>query len=400
MEAMRKSLESSWDDTVMGVVPTDPESAAEAAAESIEKAFSDNRNVVVVNLGLPSYDITQGVESYDEALAVEFCVSLTSAIEDRGCVRRGGSAILVRDERVRRGIERVLDARERRRSGGERRRKEAAEEEAMEEVSLPAEGKDDDDDDEEDGGDDVDAFRKKLMSTWDASSSPPSSSDDAPKPSAAAAAAAGETPSPSLPRESKRPRTKKATEATNDGPYRLGSLLGDADIPAVGPSKFDAVLKAVSQNAVPDPDAEDVLLILSAQSPEELIAVRSLVAKYGQTKKIVLVNCRLDPKPTELKDAVTAYAVRPFLAMPKGTNAAGAGADQGNNQPQPTPTKIVVLKRYPSDWELYVDPSGGGEKFQLVDEISDARVYGNPSGPDEGWIKSVTAEFMRRRYGR
>ena len=53
-----------------------------------------------------------------------------------------------------------------------------------------------------------------------------------------------------------------------------------------GPDMFDKVIKAVSANGQPKED-EDTIIIMSANSEEETIGIRALVAKYQKSKTIV-----------------------------------------------------------------------------------------------------------------
>jgi hypothetical protein len=50
------------------------------------------QSLFFVDLLLPSYDITQGPNMYDDVLDVKFCIALPKALEDK-------TSILVRDER-------------------------------------------------------------------------------------------------------------------------------------------------------------------------------------------------------------------------------------------------------------------------------------------------------------
>jgi hypothetical protein len=67
---------------------------------------------------------------------------------------------------------------------------------------------------------------------------------------------------------------------------------------------MENVAEALRANALLEEEEEN-LIILSAISREEMIAVRILAAKYANQKSIVLVNCKLDPLPRELLGAQT-----------------------------------------------------------------------------------------------
>ena len=89
-DAMRNMLESSWDATKMGRVPMDATEGAEEAATAVLAAIDQGVEIFLIDLLLPSYDITQGSNLYDEVLGVEYCIALAELME-------GKTSILVRD---------------------------------------------------------------------------------------------------------------------------------------------------------------------------------------------------------------------------------------------------------------------------------------------------------------
>ena len=388
LDDMRRLLEASWNSDTMGAVPTNPEAAADAAATSLRSAMNNGESLFFVDLLLPSYDITQGSNIYDDVLAVEFCIALSKALEEKSC-------ILVRDEKTRNTVGRVLEARQRNRL-----------EKDEEEVMGDDHDEDDDDDDEEEEEDepedfadldsatpsstkagatlpqtdDVDAFREQLMAKWDdldAVSEKPDKSKN-----------------PDVPPEAKntsKPPAKTAAELVAPGFYRLASLFGDTKI-STGADMMDQVIKAVAANGQPIDD-EDTIIILSAVQKDEMIAVRSLAAKYKGKKNIVLVNCQLDPIPRELIRANTVYSILPLVAKPVVSEQNFFGS--GNPQEDKAPPKIVVLRRYPKDWEVFVDADGNG--FELVD-IAKASQVGK-KGPPMEWIARCIKRHMESKLG-
>ena len=158
--AMRSMLESSWDGEVMGVVPSNSEKAAEAASESVADALGRNRNILMIDLRLPSYDITEGPKCYDLCAACDFCGALSDNLRRRKLIRK--SLILVRNEKERGEIDRATSQRDGR--------------------TINSAGEEDDDDDIgeddeewetttigelEEEGSEVDDFRRKLMASWE-----------------------------------------------------------------------------------------------------------------------------------------------------------------------------------------------------------------------------------------
>lgn len=347
-DSVRRMLEVSWNTSKMGRVPADPEAAAEEAYSSILQAAGrtksadgdsieeedDMTGVFFVDLLLPAYDISQVVEGtklYDEVTAVEYCIALADCF-------KGKTEILVRDANAVRTVSKVLQARE------EREQEQTPvsdadvvfgdgnfidnKEEAMDDVT---EGIDSDPDSD---------FRQKLLANWNENPIAPSEDGiDMPSPKSS------ETIS---------------NEATTSKSYRLASLFGDTKINQ-GPDMATAVIQAVRDNALAADD-EDNIIILSAVGKDEMVAVRGLVTKYDSDKKIILVNCQFQPVPRELLAAETVYSVLP-LAGKKKTNSKNNDSGDGDEDPPP---RIVVLRRYPKDWEIFVDVGIGYELAETV----------------------------------
>ena len=79
LESMRRLLESSWNSDAMGEVPSDVNAGANEAYSAILSASDRGINIFFVDLLLPSYDVTQGSNLYDEVLSVEYCIALSTA---------------------------------------------------------------------------------------------------------------------------------------------------------------------------------------------------------------------------------------------------------------------------------------------------------------------------------
>jgi len=418
IDDLRRLLEASWNATSMGCVPTTPEQAAEACASALQQAMvdtdTDTGRVYLVDLRLPQYEITAGTNLYDEVLAVEFCTALSTHLPGR-------SEILVRDGTVLKTVTRVLNAREGVSSSSvtpppmiQQKQEPGAAAEPETKSPPPTTtqvedteffddfadfktigggGSDDDpspsassssvesDDDlptsnaasstpsslESTTGD-VDSFRAQLDRTFYNSESLASSSEIAEEERLI------DTPSSKAPTDG-RPLNNAEKR------YRLASLFGDATL-SKGPDMIDDVAAAVSANAKPT-ENEDSIIILSPVSPEEMIAIRALVGKYKATKKIILVNCKLEPPlPRELIGAETVYSILPLIAKPSNT------ADENQDAP-----KVVVLRRYPRDWEVYVDV---GDGFDLAASVPDGSIRGN-QGPAMEWISSAVKRYLQSR---
>jgi hypothetical protein len=306
-------------------------------------------------------------------MAVEFCILMAGNL-------KGKTEILVKDNKVLETVSRILNARENYGKGVKTASSSSAttndvrnapakivsaeyyddfadfdgpigstEEEFLEDAS-------DKSDPEIFSSNDVDSFRKQLIADWQSSDDIEVKEDDS------------DVPMPT-------PLEKR---------YRLASILGDSSNISSGPDMASHVTKAVIANAMPTDD-EETIIILSAASKAEMIAIRALVAKYEGKKKIILVNCSLNPPPRELMMAQTVYSVQPLIARPKvsDTNIFGPGEDA-----PPNPPKIVVMRRYPRDWEIFVDV---GEGFELAATIPPGKVD-TKKGPS----MQLTAGIVKR----
>jgi hypothetical protein len=367
VDDVRRLLESSWNAETMGQVPTSAELAAKAAGSSLLIAMErESTSIFLVNMLLPQYDISQGDLLYDEVLAVQFCIELANRME-------GKSSIVVRDDRTVETVSRIIDARER----DQRQPSEKTHEEEDDDDSNELENDDVADfgsigdaggGDSSDSSDGVDSFRQQLMSTWEA-------------PAAEKASPRATNNEPQVP-------TKEAQVLTRG--YRLASMLGDATKLPSGAEMMDAVMKAVAANAQPEAD-EDTLIILSPTSKEETIGVRALAAKFEGKKTIIMVNSKLDPLPHELSKAVTVYSILPLIARAVVSEQNIFGSEPKQD---PKPPKIVVLRRYPRDWEIHID---SGNAFELAASVPAEQVGRN--GPSIQWIAERVKQHMQSKLG-
>ncbi|KAL3804308.1 hypothetical protein HJC23_011236 [Cyclotella cryptica] len=313
MEAMRSMLEKSWNGNSMGKVPARPENAAEAAADSVASAMAKQHNILMIDLRLPSYDITEGPKLYDKKAVYDFCTCLSDQLRERKLIRR--SLVLVRNEQERRDTERASKL-------------------SKEEITI------DDEDDSWDSSEvseanEVEEFRKKLLDSWDTPTDKSSPSITA-EPSAA----------------------PKPTVDPNSS-HRLWSMIGNEEITS-GSDMFDQVVAAVDKHARlvvtgPSSEQEDALIIVSPYDTTDLIAVRRILARYGQTRTIIIVNSRLESLPVELNSAVLVYAVMPLVA--RSTSRTNAMEEEDDSE---AGLKVVVMKRFPEHWGLFVDVYGDG----------------------------------------
>lgn len=376
---MRSMLEASWDSDTMGQVPSDSAIAANEAFSSILSAADKGVSVFFIDLLLPSYDVTQGSNLYDEVLAVEYCIALADCLKDK-------STILVRDDKTVQTVQRILDRREADRlasqppisisdDNGDAEFKEDGQNDLAEVFDdNETSGRETESSDPES---DMDFFRQQLMSSWENDGGEPSKPNPKPDP---------QIPAPTdIPRNKSDGSTSKPSSLNKILPekrYRLASLFGNAKI-SEGPDMIDNVVEALRKNALPNDDEEN-LIVLSAITLEEMVAVRSLVAKYESQKNIILVNCKLNPIPKELYGAETVYSILPFIARPVDADSQAVPKD-GRSQP-----KVVVLRRYPGEWEVFVDV---GKGFKLAKSAPSD--MSNRRGPPIQWVQQVVQQFMQ-----
>ncbi|KAI2504613.1 DUF1995-containing protein [Fragilaria crotonensis] len=401
LDDLRNMLESSWNVESMGQVPNTPQSAAEEAASAIIGARNDGLgNICFVDLLLPQYDIQQGPNLYDEVEAVDFCRLLANCLRTR-------SVIYVKDEKSLKTVSKVLDARERER--GEK----MTQQDQYEYVEVDVEiDEDDEDRDNDDGEDDDDKAEGDMMMAtqsevviYDDFSDFASADTDAffslnSTSGQQFASKLGDVASTNEPAEGKEKRTKiikklmkrkvEQPEATTTLPpslYRLASLFGDKMISS-GAGMSDSVVQAVKAHGLPKAE-EETMILLSANSDEEMLAIRALVSKYADKKKIVLVNCKLDPLPRELEDCHTVYHLTPLIATttidPR--NLFSKPSKDGEQRP---PIKVVSIRRYPGEWEVYVDVDGSG--FILAERASANKF--TKQGPSFDWIGGAVKSFL------
>ena len=375
---LRQLLESSWNTPAMGQVPSTPELAARAAATAVQNALS--RNILsMVDILLPQYDVNQSDKVYDQVLAVEFCIALAKELQPNDSANNNKkTCIVVRNNATIQVASRILDRRE---------QSAAADAAAVAAAALEEEEEDDDDEEQEvdlfgDNSDapkdDVDAFRAKLAAEWGKESST-ASEETIPKPKSKRSSA------------EKPLSVSQSTEKSFIPPrqYRLCSMLGDAIAMPKGPDMQRAVVDAVRANALPRDD-EGTLIILSASTPQELVGIRALAGQYQSSRKIVLVNCRATPLPRELATAQTVYSILPLVAKPtQSTSPFGSNDKNKNYQPPP---KVVILRRFPRDWEIFVDTGHG---FDLAATAPAESVP--QKGPSMTWIANAVKRYLEAR---
>ena len=410
MDDLRNMLETSWNVESMGQVPSTPQLAAEEAASSIIEARKDGLgNLCFVDLLLPQYDIQQGTNLYDEVEAVEFCRLISECLQTR-------SVIYVKDDKSLKTVSKVMEARERERQQEVSQQEQYEYEEVEVEIDEDDEEWDnhdeDEDDDDEDKDDkssvpnsfddfsDFDSAEVDTFFSLDASTTAPPSDADTFRQQLSSTWGQDEEEASEEPKQQKKKKrtkvVKKLTKRKTEQPegamsiqprnhYRLASLFGDKKI-SNGPAMSESVVAAVKAHGLPKHD-EETMILLSANSEAEMLAVRALVTKYKDSKQIVLVNCRLDPLPRELENCNTVYHLTPLIATSTMDERNLFRKDSTEERP---PIKVVSIRRYPGEWEVYVDADGKG--FELAERASADKF--TKKGPTFDWIGGAIKAFL------
>ena len=80
-------------------------------ATAIGNARNENDlNILMIDILLPTYDVTEGENLYDEVLAAEFCIALAKSMNEQEDASK--TAILVKDGKGVRTVQRILDIKE------------------------------------------------------------------------------------------------------------------------------------------------------------------------------------------------------------------------------------------------------------------------------------------------
>jgi hypothetical protein len=200
--------------------------------------------------------------------------------------------------------------------------------------------------------------------------------------------------------------------------YRIASLFGSSII-SKGSDMIDDVKHAITTNNGLPYDHEQMIMIVSSISKEEMYAVRAIVNKYNNNKLIVVMNCKLQPIPQELIRGQTIYSILPFIAQIKDSGSKSTSASNGDNINKSIATtitgssntntnsnvvpKVVVLRRYPHNWEIFVNVGRG---FDIVTSVSDndrtsnnnqQQQQQNQRGPSMKWIQTMVQHYIQRQ---
>ena len=373
LDRMRFLLEQSWNANTMGAVPTHPESAAEAAGMAISQAMQqqkgndDNNNkVFLVDICLPSMDITLGPNVYDGISAIEFCNSMAQTLSRLNDVR---STILVRNQLSLNSIQTALSLKQKETEQQKQEEEEIVTKDTDNEMTIFDDFSDFDilsntfendfrvstsknhnnnnnNNNDDDDDDDIDLIKQQLMASYDSTENYDGEMDE-------------------------------VVVSTKKDSFRLASLFGNTVIQP-GKQMMQQVIDAVKENVALS-ETENVIMILSPATQEEMIAVRKLISDYSSDKYIVLVNHKLNPMPKELFTAETVYSMLPLIANAKSSPV---------EQPNP---KIVLMRRYPQEWEIFIAIQNNME-FELAASIPAHSV--GKRGPSMEIIADCVKQFM------
>lgn len=82
MQQLRSLLEASWNQSLMGNIPTTPIAAAQEIADCFF-SHHNNAGVSIIDLQLPSLDLRQGTRWYDAVLAADVAHLLVERLIQR-----------------------------------------------------------------------------------------------------------------------------------------------------------------------------------------------------------------------------------------------------------------------------------------------------------------------------
>jgi hypothetical protein len=365
MQQLRSLLEASWNQSLMGNIPTTPMAAAQEIADCFF-SHQDSAGVSIIDLQLPSLDLRQGTRWYDAVLAADVAHLLVerliqrqrdhnvdaSVVSEQTPSSSKKALLLVRDEATVRTIERVWEKRA---------------------VSFT------EDDMEEEENDDEDELSNNNEETAvmydDFADFGFLESIAAVDSSSTSSSGASDTEQKSQTRD---------TETIDRRRIQLQSLFGDASI-SEGADMEDKVIRALQSNVVPflNPqlDEIDTIAMIAPVTRPEVMAIRALVQKYSKTKRIILINPHFaKPRPMELQQARTVYSLRPFLVRAKDSRE--------------TLTKIVVLKRK-QEWELFVSDSSSGQFERLA--VNYPKGVDAMDGPSMEWVAACAQQYLQQK---
>ena len=101
-----------------------------------------------------------------------------------------------------------------------------------------------------------------------------------------------------------------------------------------------------------------------------------------------LFNNKLHPLPNELMFAKTCYSVFPLIAR-------SSTSSLDENGERPSNPKIVLLWRFPRDWEIHIDINEG-LGFELAGSVPAVDV--GMRGPLMDWIAGCVKQHMQLKF--
>jgi len=415
-ETLRNILEASWNTAsspvsssssssssiTINAVPISMDVAASDAASCVLNASSSSStessskgwsglggsSIHIIELSFPPYDPTFATTStttnantlsssssssmYDELSLVEFGTQFADNLYEMSNSKYR-TLVLTRDDVTLERMKKILEVR------------------AQSKAQNSNDDDSDSDDDDDPTEDPAEAMRRQLAEVWDVTEG---DSDD------------GEFNNNDI--------TDTSSSSPTTTSYRLASLLGDPSCISNGPDMMEDVVSAVRGNALPKSDQENVICILGPYSTKELVALRLLAGKYGNGKSDVImtvINPRFPssvPVPKEVAAASVTYSIKPLVARLKGGR--GGGDNSGGEDKDP---RIVVLRRYPTDWEVWVDPRDGDDSSYNAKEntkqdkqgtFERIATYpaslGGQNGPPMDWLQDNIGRYMVSKFGR
>jgi len=279
---------------------------------------------MMVNILLPSYDITQGEQYYDEILAAQFCISLSQCLQD--LLALSSCTILLRNGKAERFARRVLMT--------------TSDESKTPDIHQEDNNNDTDFDGIGDTVDETERFRQQLLrletsTAWKGDNNVETYNNDNIKPQTSTEAAAEQ--------EQERDHNDKGK--------------------------------------------------LEANGTRKRAYVQLMQLYEGSDTLFVLVNCKLNPIPRELLRSEVVYSLLPLTVRERASQSTLMNKRQQNQENDYDNTiKVIVLRRYPQGWEIFIDRNGSG--FTLASTVNVNPMERN--GPTMDRIAALVEHYLKQ----
>lgn len=433
IDIMRQLLENVWNKSTMGEIPTTPDNAVYECVQALRRYYknSDTHDrLFYIDILLPQYDIEYNNNKvYDEILITEFCIQFIQQLQ---VPTFKNSVVLYKDHNTVQSIQRIINARYNNKIENNSIDNDNVKQQLFETNNIVGGAEeevrnddifysdfddlavvDEENDNSNSSNDDIDTFRKSLIQSWSSDKENNGINENDAKKSISNNNPNEEQLLPAL-----------SQQQPDEGPlYRILSLFNKDVQISNGVDMEEDVINALklNDNLLSVLQGSDLVIFVSSMTKEEMIAIRAILMKYTNIKMILFMNCKIDlpydvlrryPKPIIL------YSILPLIGQIKTSLNENINLTTKQKQIQP---KIVVLRRYPNDWEVYVDLGSSNKMnknikeedrigFECIASISDDDIVvqrnqnrstqqsaSTRRGPSMEWIQSVVQKYIQNQ---